>query len=77
MLYFLSESNAIHRILRRGIVIGLLTCVSVVIYDYAGMAPEWIIPLITAAGAILDKLLREYKNIPVKIKDPRETELER
>jgi len=63
MLFFLNSDNPLHRILRRGIVIGLLTCVSVMIYDYMGMAPEWIIPLLTVVGATLDKLLREYKNV--------------
>lgn len=62
MLIFLNEHNKYHRILRRGIVIGALTCMSVILYDSMIFAPEWIIPVLAAIGAMLDKSLREYKN---------------
>ena len=61
MLFFLSPENKYHRILRRGIIIGVLSFLAVVIYDYMPMAPEALIPLLTAVGAMLDKYLRSIK----------------
>ena len=59
MLYFLSSDNKYHRILRRGIVVGVLSCLAVMIYDYLPTAPESIIPLLTILGVMIDKAVRE------------------
>lgn len=61
MLFVLNSSNPFHRVLRRGLVIGGLTVISVVLYDSMFLAPEWIIPVATAVLAIVDKSLSELR----------------
>ena len=61
MLLFLNPENKYHRVLRRGIVVGLLVIVSMLIGAYLPEAPEYSIPVLTAILAMIDKLTRELK----------------
>lgn len=61
MLGFLNSKNKYHRILRRGVIIGGLTFLAVLINEYMLMAPEAIVPLLAAIGAMIDKFTRETK----------------
>ena len=58
---FLDMSNPISRIIRRGLIIGLLTAVSIMLAGYAEIAPEAYVPVITAILGAFDKALREHK----------------
>ena len=60
MLFLLNPTNKYHRILRRGLVIGVLTFVAVIFKEYMTMAPEVLIPILTAVGAAIDKASREF-----------------
>ena len=61
MLFILNEKNKYHRILRRGIVIGVLVIISMMLEVYMPSAPGLIVPILTAVLAMLDKLTRELK----------------
>ena len=49
------------RILRRALIVGVLTAVSVGLASYTEIAPEYLVPIISAALAAVDKALRENK----------------
>ncbi len=64
MLLFLNPENSFHRIIRRGIVVGFFTFLSIVIQQViegqAGfVVPDIYVPLFTALLAVLDKAMRK------------------
>ena len=64
MLLFLNSQNPLHRLLRRGIVIGFLTIVAIVLRgilagEVGMILPEWTVPVFTALLAMIDKKVRE------------------
>jgi len=63
MLFFLNSANPIHRILRRGIIIGFLTFLAIIFKEFITNAPEIYIPIFTAILAIIDKIIGEYTNL--------------
>ena len=62
MLLFLNPKNKYHRVLRRGVVVGLCVAVSMLINVYLSEAPGYAVPVLTAIIAMLDKLSRELKD---------------
>jgi hypothetical protein len=61
-LIFLNADSPVNRILRRAVVIGVLTIVSVLLSDWLQLAnPVWV-PIITAVLALIDKTLSEYRD---------------
>jgi len=59
MLIFLNSEKKIHRVLRRAIVVGVLSAVAVVANAFVDVAPIYIIPVITAVLAAIDKYIRK------------------
>ena len=58
---FLDMSNPLNRIIRRGIIIGGLTAISVFLTGLLAITPEYT-PVIVGLLALVDKALREHKN---------------
>ena len=58
---FLDMSKPMNRIIRRGIVVGILTGVSVMLVGYQEIAPALYLPVISGILAMIDKGLREHK----------------
>ena len=64
LLLFLPAENAWSRIIRRGVVIGVLTLISVVLASALteNLAPGYATPILVAILAMIDKSLREFRN---------------
>lgn len=60
MLFFLNSENKWHRLLRRGLVMGVFAFVAIVLEETLHWAdtPVYLIPLITALLAMVDKARR-------------------
>lgn len=58
MLYFLDSEKKIHRVIRRAIVVGLLSAVSIILIAILEVAPIYAVP-ITALLAGIDRTLRK------------------
>ncbi len=61
MLFILNPENKWHRIIRRAIVVGVLSLGAVLINGFAEQAPAIWIPALTALGVAVDKLISETK----------------
>lgn len=61
MLFILDPKNKYHRILRRAIIVGVLSLVAVLINEFADQAPGIAIPIITAIGVAIDKIISESR----------------
>ena len=59
MLYFLNSENKIHRVIRRAIVVGLLSAVAVLANAILDVAPIYVIPVLTGLLAAIDRSLRK------------------
>lgn len=62
VLFALDASKPLNRIARRGIVMGVLTLISVVIAGVLAenIAPIWSVSILVGILAIIDKAIREY-----------------
>lgn len=60
MLFILNPKNPLHRVLRRGLVMGAFAFFGVVLTSALELAPAYTV-LWTALGATLDKMSREFK----------------
>ena len=61
MLIFLDEKNNYHRIVRRGLAIGALTALAMILQEYISISPEILTPILAAVLAMIDKTIRELK----------------
>ncbi len=61
LLGILPADKAVSRVIRRAVIVGLLSLFAVLINEYTKVAPGIVIPTLTAIGAALDKLSREVK----------------
>lgn len=61
MLIFLNENNNYHRIVRRGLAIGVLTALAMFVQGYISLSPEILVPVLAAILAMIDKTIRELK----------------
>jgi len=59
VLFFLDASNPRNRLIRRFVVIFIFAGIAAILKDFIIGAPEWLIPLITAVLALIDKWARE------------------
>jgi len=59
MLLLLNPENKWHRVIRRAIVIGVLSAVAVLLNSWIEVAPIYIVPVITAILAAIDKSTRK------------------
>ncbi len=59
MLIFLNSDKKWHRIVRRAIVVGVLSAVAVLANALLDVAPIYSVPVITAVLAGIDKYLRK------------------
>jgi len=62
MLLILNKENRWHRIIRRAVVIGVLTALSVFLKSLTELVPLYLIPVATALLAAIDKYSRERKS---------------
>ena len=67
LLLFLPADTVWGRTLRRGIVIGFFTLISVILKDFIPSMPETYVPIITLILAMLDKWIREMMS-PATVK---------
>lgn len=59
LLYFLDSDKKYNRIIRRAVVVGILSAVAVVLNSVVDIAPIYTVPIITAILAAIDKCLRK------------------
>jgi len=67
VLFFLDASSGRNRLIRRFVVIFVFAGIAAILKDFIIGAPEWLIPLITAVLALIDKWVREAsasENLP-------------
>ena len=67
VLFFLDASSQRNRLIRRFVVIFIFAGIAAILKDFIIGAPEWLIPLITAVLALIDKWVREAsatENLP-------------
>lgn len=59
MLLFLNSEKKLHRVIRRAIVVGVLSAIAVVLTALVDIAPIYTVPVITALLAAIDKITRK------------------
>lgn len=62
LLWVLPANSLTSRVVRRAVIVGVLSLIAVLINEFTPYAPGVVIPLATAVGAALDKLIRELYN---------------
>lgn len=61
VLFFLDASKAVNRAIRRAVMIFVFAGFSAMIQDFIIGAPQYIIPILTAVLAFIDKYLRDTR----------------
>lgn len=59
LLYGLNPKSKLQRIIRRGLIIAILTGVAVVVKDLVPDSPEYLVPILAGVLSAVEKLLRE------------------
>lgn len=59
LLYFLDSEKKYNRVIRRAVVVGILSAVAVILTALVDVAPIYTIPVLTAVLAGIDKYLRK------------------
>lgn len=62
VLLILDASNPVNRLIRRAVVICVLTLISVFVSDSLHLVPVVYVPVLTAVLALIDKMLSEYRD---------------
>lgn len=61
VLFFLDASKPLNRAIRRGVIIFIFAGFAAILQDFIIGAPQYIIPILTAVLALLDKYLRDIQ----------------
>lgn len=61
LLLVLNPENKYARVLRRAVVVGVLSLLAVLLNAYLDVAPALLVPIITALLAAADKYIRDKK----------------